>query len=64
MTEDRPQLPPSRRYTESDASRILGVSRKTLKRWRDAGKIRYITALDSGRIYYLGRWLVEAWLKG
>lgn len=43
--------------TETQAAAILGRSKRTLKRRREAGKIGYIN--DDGRIYYYRRHIDE-----
>lgn len=66
MINTRPKINPSDRFNESEASTLLGISRRTLARWRQSGKARPIpySGLRSGRIYYKGSELIRIWIDG
>lgn len=62
MKGEKPKVLPARRYTEGEATQILGVNRRTLKRWRDAGYAKCVFLPESRRVYYTGSELVKLWL--
>ncbi len=60
MTPTRPNIAPSGSYTVTQASALLGISRKTLRRYESAGLV--VAHLNRmGRRKYSGRELIKLW---
>lgn len=60
MTPIRPHIAPTGSYSVSQASTLLGIDRRTLRRYESAG---YIVAHlnQMGRRKYSGRELIKLW---
>lgn len=60
MTPTKPNISPSGSYTVMQASRLLAIDRRTLRRYEAAG---LVTAHlnDMGRRKYMGRELIKLW---
>lgn len=61
MTNERPSVNPTKRYTQSEAARALGVDFTTIFRWRKAGKAKPCSTGDNGRVYYTGLEILRMW---
>ena len=60
MIPEMPHIAPSGSYTVTQASTLLGISRKTLRRYESAGYVvAHINKL--GRRKYSGRELLRLW---
>lgn len=61
MIPTKPVCDPDRRYSQKEAAEILGVERHTIKRWENAGCIRF-TVRKAGRAKFTtGRQIVKCW---
>lgn len=60
MTFKPPAVTLAGQYGTNEAAEALGVSRKTLKRWRDGGLIKFHRH-KTGRAYFLGRDIIRFW---
>lgn len=61
MTHEPPVVLPAARYNESEAARLLGVTKRTMMRWR-AGRL--IRPCHSGtRVWYKGSEITKFWLN-
>lgn len=64
MVGTRPDVDPSKRYTEASVARILGVHRHTVERWRREGAIVPLPPnMNNLRIYYKGVEVLRAWCE-
>ena len=61
MTSERPTCRPMGRYCQAQAAAIMGVSRQTIRRWTNLGKLKASVGKD--RLYYRGRDLLQYWDK-
>ena len=61
MTSERPTFRPMGRYFQAQAAAIIGVSRQTIRRWTNLGKLKASVGKD--RLYYCGRDLLKYWDK-
>lgn len=60
MTPTSPDIRPNGSYTITQASRLLAIDRKTLRRYEAAGLVTaHIN--DMGRRKYIGRELIHLW---
>ena len=60
MTPTRPHIAPTGSYTVTQASALLGINRKTLRRYESAGLVMaHLNKL--GRRKYSGRQLIKLW---
>lgn len=60
MTPTRPHIAPTGSYTVTQASALLGINRKTLRRYESAGLV--VAHLNQlGRRKYSGRELIKLW---
>lgn len=60
MTPIRPNIAPTGSYSVSQASTLLGIDRRTLRRYESAGYI--VAHLNQfGRRKYSGRELIKLW---
>ena len=60
MTPNRPHIAPNGSYTVTQATTLLGISRRTLRRYESAGLV--VAHLNQlGRRKYLGRELIKLW---
>ena len=60
MTPIRPQIASTGSYSVSQASTLLGIHRRTLRRYESAGYIvAHVNQL--GRRKYMGRELIKLW---
>lgn len=60
MTPIRPHIAPNGSYSVSQASTLLGIDRRTLRRYESAGYI--VAHLNQlGRRKYSGRELIKLW---
>ena len=63
LTATPPRAEPKGRYTEAQASRLLGVHRHTLARWREEGSVKPLPPiLGNPRAYYSGKEIMRAWM--
>jgi hypothetical protein len=60
MTPTEPQVDPKGRYTPALAAAALGVSKRTIQRYTDAG-LPYIIDRRNGRKAYTGAALIKFW---
>ena len=62
MTPNRPNIAPTGSYSVTQASALLGISRRTLRRYESAGLIvAHLNRL--GKRKYSGREILNLWLK-
>lgn len=60
MTPTRPHIAPTGSYTVTQASALLGINRKTLRRYESAGLV--VAHLNKlGKRKYSGRELIRLW---
>ena len=59
MTTEEPRVVDSGRYGMSDAAKILGVARCTLRRWIYAGRVNVGFRNLNGRMFITGQELKE-----
>lgn len=60
MTPTRPNIAPTGSYTVTQASALLGISRRSLRRYESAGLV--VAHLNGmGRRKYSGRELLKLW---
>ena len=60
MTPTRPHIAPTGSYTVTQASALLGINRKTLRRYESAGLV--VAHLNKlGRRKYSGQELIRLW---
>ena len=60
MTPTRPDIAPTGSYSVTQASALLDISRRTLRRYESAGYI--VAHLNQfGKRKYLGRELIKLW---
>lgn len=60
MTPNRPHIAPTGSYTVTQATTLLEISRRTLRRYESAGLV--VAHLNQlGRRKYLGRELIKLW---
>ena len=65
MTPTMPDCPDRGRYGVMAAARILGVGRKTVYNWVQAGKLLPDGMFEQGTFYFLGSTLKKRWrMKG
>lgn len=62
MRGERPQVQRDGRYRPGDTAKMLGVSRRTLERWVEAGKIQRRYTVEC-RPVFLGRDILALWDK-
>ena len=60
MTPTRPHIAPTGSYTVTQASALLGIDRRTLRRYESAGLI-VSHCNEFGRRKYAGRELIKLW---
>ncbi len=61
MTSEAPTVLPASRYNESEAARLLGVTKRTMMRWRAD---RLIKPCHTGtRVLYKGTEITRFWLN-
>lgn len=60
MTPTRPHIAPAGSYTVSQASQLLGIDRRTLRRYESAGLV-VAHCNQLGRRKYVGRELIKLW---
>lgn len=61
MTREAPSVLPASRYNESEAARLLGVTKRTMMRWRAAKEIR--PCHIGARVLYKGAEITRFWLN-
>nr|DAW38867.1 MAG TPA: helix-turn-helix domain protein [Caudoviricetes sp.] len=61
MTTEEPRVVDSGRYGMSDAAKILGVARCTLRRWIYAGRVNVGFRNLNGRMFITGQELKRIW---
>lgn len=62
MTNERPQLTPTRRYSTKEACSALGISRSTLYRYCKLGLLRPRYFKANCRPYYTGQEIIKLWM--
>ena len=60
MTPTRPNIAPAGSYSVAQASALLGISRRTLRRYESAGLV-VAHCNQLGRRKYFGRELIKLW---
>lgn len=63
MTNVKPDVAPNGRYSQAEAARLLGASRKTLYRWQKDGRLRPAGVRPSGRCFFSGSEILRAWME-
>ncbi|MGM9688272.1 MAG: MerR family transcriptional regulator [Alloprevotella sp.] len=61
MVTSRPECDPKGRYNMIQAARILGVSKKTVRRWELNGFINFHTRLGVRSRYTSGAQIIKCW---
>lgn len=61
MTNEPPDVLPAARYNESEVARLLGVTKRTMMRWRAARIIR--PCHMGARVWYKGMEITKFWLN-
>lgn len=61
MTKDRPNVRPAGRYTITEVSELLGISRQHVTRLAKTGAIRYGIRKSNGRKFITGLELLRVW---
>lgn len=61
LTSERPVLTMGGHYSINAAARVLGIHRHTMRRYADQYGIKYSIHKATGRIYFLGKTLMEFW---
>ena len=61
MTTEEPRVVDSGRYGMSDAAKILGVARCTLRRWIYVGRVNVGFRNLNGRMFVTGKELKRIW---
>ena len=61
MVSVRPNCEPDGRYTQKEAAQILGVERHTIKRWEDAGCIRFNVRKAGREKFTTGKQIIKCW---
>lgn len=61
MVPVRPNCEPDRRYSQKEAAQILGVERHTIKRWEDAGCIRFNVRKAGREKFTTGKQIIKCW---
>ncbi len=62
MTSTQPTINPTARYNEAQAARLLEVTSRTIRRWRDAGHLKEMPRpVNSKRVYFKGIDLIRAY---
>lgn len=61
MVSVRPNCEPDRRYSQKEAAQILGVERHTIKRWEDAGCIRFNVRKAGREKFTTGKQIIKCW---
>lgn len=56
-----PDVHPEGRYSTTDAARVLGISRNTLRAHAAQGHISFGIRRCNGRRFYLGRHIMAFW---
>lgn len=61
MTPTMPTIKDNDRFSGTAAATLLGISRETLRKYVNEGRIRRHYSRKSARPYYLGRDLLILW---
>lgn len=61
ITSTEPKVEQTGRYGFCETARLLGVSRPTLYKWRDEGKIKQGFRAINGRPFFSGKEILRAW---
>lgn len=61
MVATKPQCDPLARYTQTEAARLLGVERHTIKRWEDSGCIRFQVRKAGRAKFTTGQQIIKCW---
>lgn len=60
LTNEQPQVQPTSRYTIGQTTRLLGISRNTLRKYTRNGDIKSLTH-KSGKALYTGVAILAFW---
>ncbi len=61
MVATEPKIDLKARYSTTEASKLLGVSRSTIRNYRDKGILPYNLRKANGRLFYKGEDLIRIW---
>ena len=61
ITSNRPQVALDGKYPIGQASAILGIDRKTLRKYNESGLIKCGYRRESARKFFLGSELIRFW---
>lgn len=62
MTNTKPDVSSDGRYSIGEVTKILGISRSTLRRYTDKGIVKCGRRRTNGRPFYTGRAVLQLWM--
>lgn len=61
MVNEKPHVSMQSKYNVTQAAELLGISRRTLNRYTNDGKIKSITNICNNRRMYYGKDIIKLW---
>ncbi len=61
MTAEEPNVAPTGRYSVTQTCQVLDISRSTLSRHTEAGRIKFSIRKCNGRKFYMGKHILTYW---
>lgn len=63
MIKERPSISPNARLSLVEVCSLLGVSRETVRKWRNTGILPFRVRMVNNKKYYEGRDVLRLWDK-